>query len=85
MKDLIAKLKQIIQSCSDWLYNALQDLKPWLKWLGIVLLILIPFIAGICAKEAPAANGFEKLIGWTTMLISVGYAVIVVIKITRSK
>lgn len=37
-----------------------------LKVAGWLLLAIIPFIAGICAKEG-ASNGFETFIGWASM------------------
>ena len=46
-----------------------------LKVAGWLLLAIIPFIAGICAKEG-AANGFETFIGWAAMAEAVAIAVL---------
>ena len=39
-----------------------------LKVAGWLLLVIIPFIAGITAKEG-AENGFETFIGWAAMAV----------------
>lgn len=45
-------------------------LKNTLKIAGMTIMCIIPFIAGIVAKEN-ATNGFEVFIGWATMAIMV--------------
>ena len=52
-----------------------------LKMAGWLLLAIIPFIAGICAKEG-ASNGFETFIGWASMAEAV---VIVVLGIVLGR
>ena len=52
-----------------------------LKVAGWLLLAIIPFIAGICAKEG-ASNGFETFIGWASMAEAV---VIVVLGIVLGR
>ena len=49
-----------------------------LKVAGWLLLTIIPFIAGICAKEG-AANGFETFIGWAAMAEAVAIVVLGVV------
>lgn len=46
-----------------------------LKVAGWLLLAIIPFIAGICAKEG-AVNGFETFIGWAAMAEAVAIVVL---------
>lgn len=46
-----------------------------LKVAGWLLLAIIPFIAGIAAKEG-AANGFETFIGWASMAEAVAIVVL---------
>ena len=50
--------------------NWKEALTKWVKGIGTILILLIPFIAGIVAKEN-ATNGFEVFIGWATMAIMV--------------
>ena len=40
-----------------------------------MVMIIIPFIAGICAKEG-ASNGFESFMGWAAMADAVAIAVL---------
>lgn len=49
-----------------------------LKVAGWLLLAIIPFIAGICAKEG-AANGFDTFIGWAAMAEAVAIVVLGVV------
>ena len=49
-----------------------------LKVAGWLLLVIIPFIAGITAKEG-AANGFETFIGWAAMAEAVAIVVLGVV------
>ena len=49
-----------------------------LKVAGWLLLAIIPFIAGIAAKEG-AANGFETFIGWAAMAEAVAIVVLGVV------
>ena len=46
-----------------------------LKVAGWLLLAIIPFIAGIAAKEG-AANGLETFIGWAAMAEAVAIVVL---------
>lgn len=54
-----------------------------LKVAGWLLLVIIPFIAGITAKEG-AANGFETFIGWAAMAEAVAIAVLGIVLGRRS-
>ena len=47
------------------------------KVAGWLLLAIIPFIAGVAAKEG-AENGFETFIGWAAMADAVVMAVLVI-------
>ena len=49
-----------------------------LKVAGWLLLAIIPFIAGIAAKEG-AANGFWTFIGWAAMAEAVAIVVLGVV------
>lgn len=53
--------------------------KKGLKVSGVMLLLAIPFIAGICAKEE-AVSGFETAIGWLAMAESVCLSAYIVYK-----
>lgn len=55
-----------------------------LKVAGWLLLAIIPFIAGICAKEG-AANGFESFMGWAAMADAVVMAALVIVYGRRKK
>lgn len=52
-------------------------MKKCCKVAAVMVMIIIPFIAGICAKEG-AANGFESFIGWAAMADAVVMAVLVI-------
>lgn len=54
-------------------------LKNTLKIAGMTIMCIIPFIAGIVAKEN-ATNGFEVFIGWAAMAESVCLAAYIVYK-----
>lgn len=54
-------------------------LKNCLKVAGVCIMLIIPFIAGIAAKEN-AANGFEAFIGWATMAVTLGAAAFIIYK-----
>lgn len=54
-----------------------------LKVAGWLLLVIIPFIAGITAKEG-AANGFGTFIGWAAMAEAVAIAVLGIVLGRRS-
>ena len=47
------------------------------KVAGWLLLAIIPFIAGVAAKEG-AENGFETFIGWAALADAVAMAVLVI-------
>lgn len=49
-----------------------------------MIIIIIPFIAGICAKEG-ASNGFESFIGWAAMADAVLMAALVIAYSRRKK
>ena len=49
-----------------------------------MLLAIIPFIAGIAAKEG-AANGFESFMGWAAMADAVLMAALVIVYSRRKK
>lgn len=49
-----------------------------LKVAGWLLMAIIPFIAGIAAKEG-AVNGFETFIGWAAMAEAVAIVVLGVV------
>lgn len=55
-----------------------------LKVAGWLLLVIIPFIAGIAAKEG-AANGFGTFIGWAAMADAVVMAVLVIARSRRKQ
>lgn len=52
-----------------------EAMKKCCKVAAIMVMIIIPFIAGICAKEG-ASNGFETFIGWAAMAEAVAIAVL---------
>lgn len=54
-------------------------LKNCLKVAGVCIMLIIPFIAGIAAKEN-AANGFEAFIGWAAMAVTVTAAALLIYK-----
>lgn len=54
-------------------------LKSFLKWAAAVILLIIPFIAGIGCKEN-GANVFYTVTGWLTMAEVLGIVVYIVIK-----
>ena len=49
-----------------------------------MVMIIIPFIAGICAKEG-ASNGFESFMGWAAMADAVLMAALVIVYGRRKK
>lgn len=59
-------------------------LRKGCKVATIMVALIIPFIAGICAKEG-AANGFESLMGWASMADAVIVAVLVIVYSRRKK
>lgn len=54
------------------------------KVAGWLLLAIIPFIAGVAAKEG-AENGFETFIGWAAMADAVLMAVLAIVYGRRKK
>lgn len=54
-----------------------EAMKKCCKVAVIMMMVIIPFIAGICAKEG-AENGFESFIGWAAMADAVVMAVLVI-------
>lgn len=52
-----------------------ESFKKCCKVAAVTVIIIIPFIAGICAKEG-AANGFETFIGWAAMAEAVAIVVL---------
>ena len=52
-----------------------EAMKKCCKVAAIMVMIIIPFIAGICAKEG-AVNGFETFIGWAAMAEAVAIVVL---------
>ena len=55
-----------------------EALKKCCKVAAVMIIIIIPFIAGICAKEG-ASNGFETFIGWAAMAEAVAIVVLGVV------
>lgn len=53
-------------------------LRKGCKVAAIMVALIIPFIAGICAKEG-AANGFESFMGWASMADAVIVAVLAIV------
>lgn len=51
---------------------------------AVMIMLMIPFIAGICAKEG-AANGFESFMGWAAMADAVLMAALVIAYSRRKK
>lgn len=56
-----------------------EAMKKCCKVAAIMVMIIIPFIAGICAKEG-ASNGFESFIGWAAMADAVLMAALVIVR-----
>ena len=54
------------------------------KVAAVMVMIIIPFIAGICAKEG-AANGFESFMGWAAMADAVLMAALVIARSRRKQ
>ena len=54
-----------------------EALKKCCKVAAVMIIIIIPFIAGICAKEG-ASNGFESFMGWAAMADAVVMAALVI-------
>lgn len=54
-----------------------ESFKKCCKVAAVTVIVIIPFIAGICAKEG-AANGFESFIGWAAMADAVLMAALVI-------
>ena len=54
------------------------------KVAAVMIIIIIPFIAGICAKEG-ASNGFESFMGWAAMADAVLMAALVIAYGRRKK
>lgn len=56
-----------------------EAMKKCCKVAAIMVMIIIPFIAGICAKEG-AENGFESFMGWAAMADAVVMAALVIVR-----
>ena len=54
-------------------------LRKGCKVAAIMTALIIPFIAGIVAKEG-AVNGFESAIGWLAMADAVIVAVLMIVR-----
>lgn len=54
------------------------------KVAAVMIIIIIPFIAGVCAKEG-ASNGFESFVGWAAMADAVLMAALVIVYSRRKK
>lgn len=54
-------------------------MKKYCKVAAVMIIIIIPFIAGICAKEG-ASNGFESFMGWAAMADAVLMAALVIVR-----
>lgn len=61
-----------------------EAMKKCCKVAAIMAMIIIPFIAGICAKEG-ASNGFESFMGWAAMADAVLMAALVIAYSRRKK
>ena len=61
-----------------------EALRKCCKVAAVMIIIIIPFIAGICAKEG-AANGFESFMGWAAMADAVLMAALVIVYSRRKK
>lgn len=59
-------------------------MKKYCKVAAVMIIIIIPFIAGICAKEG-ASNGFESFMGWAAMADAVLMAALVIVYSRRKK
>lgn len=53
-------------------------LRKGCKVAAIMVALIIPFIAGVCAKES-ATNGFESFMGWASMADAVIVAVLAIV------
>ena len=56
-----------------------EAMKKCCKVAAVMIIIIIPFIAGICAKEG-ASNGFESFMGWAAMADAVLMAALVIVR-----
>ena len=54
-------------------------LKSFLKWLLAVVLVAVPFIAGIGCKEN-GAHVFYDIVGWAAMAEAVAAVVVLIIR-----
>lgn len=61
-----------------------EALRKCCKVAAVMIIIIIPFIAGICAKEG-ASNGFESFMGWAAMADAVLMAALVIAYGRRKK
>lgn len=61
-----------------------ESFKKCCKVAAVTVIVIIPFIAGICAKEG-AANGFESFMGWAAMADAVVMAALVIAHSRRKK
>lgn len=61
-----------------------EALRKCCKVAAVMIIIIIPFIAGICAKEG-AADGFESFMGWAAMADAVLMAALVIVYGRRKK
>lgn len=61
-----------------------ESFKKCCKVAAVMVIVIIPFIAGICAKEG-AANGFESFMGWAAMADAVLMAALVIVYGRRKK
>lgn len=61
-----------------------EALRKCCKVAAVMIIIIIPFIAGICAKEG-ASNGFESFMGWAAMADAVLMAALVIVYGRRKK
>ena len=59
-------------------------MKKYCKVAAVMIIIIIPFIAGICAKEG-AADGFESFMGWAAMADAVLMAALAIVYGRRKK
>ena len=61
-----------------------EALRKCCKVAAVMIIIIIPFIAGVCAKEG-ASNGFESFVGWAAMADAVLMAALVIVYSRRKK
>lgn len=61
-----------------------ESFKKCCRVAAVMIMLMIPFIAGICAKEG-AANGFESFMGWAAMADAVVMAALVIVYGRRKK